>query len=79
LLRSHDEHEAIQALASAKGWQASQPRMLVAQALKGHFPKGVRAFGLRRARYRGLRKTRVRHVATATAINVGRSPAGSTD
>jgi transposase len=32
----------------------------------------VRAFGLRRARHRGLAKTHLRHVATAAAINVGR-------
>jgi hypothetical protein len=32
----------------------------------------VRAFGLRRGRYRGLAKTRLQHVATAAAINVER-------
>jgi hypothetical protein len=32
----------------------------------------LRAFGLRQARYRGLAKTRLQHVATATAINLVR-------
>jgi transposase len=32
----------------------------------------VRAFGLRRARYRGLAKTPLQHQATAAAINVNR-------
>ena len=32
----------------------------------------VRTFGLRHARYRGLAKTGLQHVATAAAINLGR-------
>jgi transposase len=32
----------------------------------------VRAFGLRRPRYRGLEKTHLQHVATAAAINIDR-------
>jgi transposase len=40
--------------------------------IEGTISQGVRAFGLRQARYRGLRKTHLQHVATATAINVGR-------
>jgi transposase len=31
---------------------------------------GVRALGVRRSRYLGLRKTHLDHVATATAMNV---------
>ena len=34
--------------------------------------QGVRAFGLRRARYRGLAKAGLQHVATAAAINLDR-------
>jgi transposase len=32
----------------------------------------VRAFGLRQARYRGLPKTSLQHVATAAALNLDR-------
>jgi transposase len=32
----------------------------------------VRAFGLRRSRYRGLAKTHLQHVATAAAIDLVR-------
>jgi transposase len=32
----------------------------------------VRAFGLRRSRYRGLAKTHLQHVASAAAINLER-------
>ena len=45
-----------------------------APALKGP-SQGVRAFGLRRTRYRGLAKTHLQHVATAAAINIDRAVA----
>jgi transposase len=32
----------------------------------------VRAFGLRRTRYQGLKKTHLQHVAIAAAINIDR-------
>jgi transposase len=40
--------------------------------IEGTFSQGVRAFGLRQARYRGLQKTHLQQVATATAIDVAR-------
>lgn len=40
--------------------------------IEGTISQGVRAFGLRHARYRGLAKTHVQHVATATAMNLFR-------
>jgi transposase len=40
--------------------------------LEGTLSQGVRAFGLRRTRYRGLEKTHLQHVATAVAINIDR-------
>jgi transposase len=40
--------------------------------IEGTLSQGVRAFGLRRTRYRGLPKTHLQHVATAAAINVDR-------
>ncbi len=42
------------------------------QGIEGTLSQGVRAFGLRRARYRGQAKTHLQHVGTAVAINVGR-------
>jgi transposase len=38
--------------------------------IEGIHSQGVRAMGLRRSRYIGLRKTHLDHIATATAINV---------
>jgi transposase len=40
--------------------------------MEGTISQGVRAFGLRQARYRGLAKTHIQHVATAVAINIDR-------
>lgn len=38
--------------------------------IEGVHSQGVRAMGLRRSRYIGLRKTHLDHVATATAMNI---------
>ena len=40
--------------------------------VEGTLSQGVRAFGLRRTRYRGLEKTHLQHVAIAAAINIDR-------
>ncbi len=40
--------------------------------IEGTMSEGVRAHGLRRARYIGLAKTHLQHLMTATAINFKR-------
>ncbi len=40
--------------------------------IEGTLSQAVRGMGIRRARYDGLRKTRVQHVLTAVAINLVR-------
>ena len=40
--------------------------------VEGTISQGVRAFGLRKARYRGLAKTHLQNVATAAALNIER-------
>lgn len=42
------------------------------EGVEGTISQGVRAFGLRRTRYRGLSKTHLQHVATAAAMNISR-------
>ena len=42
------------------------------QGIEGTMSQGVRVFGLRQARYCGLAKTKLQHVATAAAINLDR-------
>lgn len=71
-LQPQAEHEAIQAARQRQqtdGFAADYARRA---GIEGTLSQGVRAFGLRSARYRGLAKTHLQHVATATAINVQR-------
>lgn len=42
------------------------------QGIEGTISQGVRAFGLRHARYRSLAKTALQHVATAAAVDLDR-------
>ncbi len=42
------------------------------QGVESTLSQGVRAFGLRQARYRGLAKTGLQNVATAAALNLDR-------
>jgi transposase len=71
-LHPQAEFEALQAARAwyrgAEGQERYQRRAGVRETLS----QGVRGFGLRYARYRGLPKTHLQHVATAAAINVNR-------
>jgi IS5 family transposase len=55
-------------LASAAGQRLYAQR----QGVEGTISQAVRAFGLRRSRYRGLAKTGLQSLATAGAINLDR-------
>jgi transposase len=71
-LHPQAEFEALQA---ARAWYRSaegQERYKRRAGVEGTLSQGVRGFGLRYARYRGLTKTHFQHVATAAAINVDR-------
>jgi transposase len=71
-LHPRPQSEALQA---AQAWYASdegQRQYGRRAGVEGTLSQGVRAFGLRRTRYRGLPKTHVQHVATAAAINIDR-------
>jgi transposase len=71
-LHPQAEFEALQA---ARAWYHStegQQRYKRRAGVEGTLSQGVRAFGLRYARYRGFTKTHFQHVATAAAMNVDR-------
>ena len=71
-LPPQDQYEALTA---ARAWYASEEgseRYKQRAGVEGTLSQGVRAFGLRRTRYRGLPKTHLQHVATAAAINIDR-------
>ena len=61
-------HEARQRLESEEGRQLDNRRA----GIEGTISQGVRAFGMRQTRYRGLAKTHLQHIATAAAINLDR-------
>ena len=42
------------------------------QGIEGTISQGVRVFGLRRARYRGVAKNRLQNLAIAAALNLDR-------
>jgi transposase len=63
------------ALQAARVWYRSeegQQSYKRRAGVEGTLSQGVRAFGLREARYRGLTKAHLQHVATAAAINMER-------
>ncbi len=71
-LQPKEEHEAIQ---FARKRQKSEDFASIYSrraGIEGTISQGVRAFGLRQARYRGLERTHLQELATAAAINVGR-------
>ena len=72
LLQSRDKQEALAAARVRQGTDAGRRLYAMRQGIEATFSQGVRAFGLRRARYRGLAKTRLQHVVTAAALNLDR-------
>ena len=71
-LQSRAEHEAIRAARQRQQTAEFATQYAPRAGIEGTLSQGIRAFGLRHARYRGLAKTHLQHVATATAINVVR-------
>ena len=64
-----------EALRAAQAWYASEEgrRQYACRAgIEGTISQGVRAFGMRRSRYRGLGKTHLQNLAIASAINLDR-------
>jgi transposase len=66
------EHEALKAARERLATQDGRRRYARRAGIEGTLSQGVRAFGLRRSRYRGLARTHLQHVATAAAINLER-------
>jgi transposase len=70
--KTRSEHELLRVARARQ--QTEDFAALYAQraGIEGAISQGVRAFGLRQARYRGLRKTHLQDVATATAMDLSR-------
>ena len=72
LVHPRPEHDALVAARVREGTDAYWRLYAQRQGIEGTLSQGVRGFGLRRARYRGLVKTGLQTVATAAAINPDR-------
>jgi transposase len=73
--RLHLPAQRFEALQAARAWYASEEgrqRYQRRAGVEGTLSQGVRAFGLRRTRFRGVAKTHLQHVAIAAAINIDR-------
>lgn len=71
-LQSRAEYEAL-VIARARQHTGAFATLYAHRAgIEGTLSQGVRAFGLRQARYRGCAKTHLQEVATAAAINLER-------
>ncbi len=71
-MQPREEHEAIQFARKRQKSEEFASLYSDRAGIEGTFAQGVRAFGLRQARYRGLEKTHLQGLATAASINVGR-------
>ena len=71
-LRPEPQHQAIRAARERQATPAFKAEYAARAGIEGTLSQGVHAFELRQARYRGLAKTHLQHVATAAAINITR-------
>jgi transposase len=71
-LRPQAAHEALQARRQEQQTPAFRQEYATRAGIEGTLSQGVRAMGLRRAKYDGLYKTHLQHVLTAVAINLVR-------
>jgi transposase len=71
-LQPKEEHEAIQFARKRQKTEDFASLYSQRAGIEGTISQGVRAFGLRQARYRGLKRTHLQELATAAAVNVGR-------
>lgn len=72
VLHPREQHEALYAARERINTVEGKTQYQARAGIEGTLSQGVRAFGLRRTRYRGLGKTSLQHVTTAAAINIKR-------
>jgi transposase len=72
VLRPRGQHDAIQAARNRQTTKEFQERYAKRSGIEGTISQGVRAFDLRASRYRGMEKTHLKHIFTASAMNVVR-------
>ncbi len=71
-LRPQAQYEALQAARKRQTTQEFKAEYALRAGVEGTLSQGIRAFGLRQARYIGQAKAHLQHVITATAMDVVR-------
>ena len=71
-LAAQPQYEAMQAARQRQTTAEFRKQYAKRAGVEGSISQGTGAFGLRCARYRGLAKTRLQHIATVAAINLVR-------
>lgn len=67
-----EQYEALEQARKAHGSPEGKERYKRRAGIEGTLSQGVRGFGLRRSRYRGLAKTHLQNMAIGAAINIDR-------
>jgi transposase len=71
-VRTRGPHEAMQQARQRQVTSEFKAEYATRAGIEGTLSQGIRAFGLRRARYHGQAKGHLQHIVTAVAINVVR-------
>lgn len=69
-IRPEPHYQALQAARLRESTPAFKQQYALRAGVEGTISQGVRVFGLRRSRYRGLQKTHFQHLLTAAALNL---------
>ena len=78
-LRPRPQHEALRAARGREATPEFRAQYAARAGVEGLLSQGVRAFGLRTARYVGLPRTHLQHLLTAAAMNLARLDAWWTE
>jgi transposase len=71
-LQAREQYEALQAARQRQTTDAFTQQYAPQAGIESTHAQGIRRCGLRQARYRGLARTHLQHLATAAALNVVR-------
>jgi transposase len=72
-IQPQPQYEALQTARRRQATRAFSAHYALRSGIEATISQGVRAFGLRRSRYCGLKKTHLQHIGTAAAINLVRA------
>ena len=78
-VRPQEQYQALQTARQRQATETFKTAYAARAGIEGMLSQGIRAFGLRQARYRGQAKVHLQHVLTATALNLCRRHAWLTE